>query len=98
MFSLETILVVFSSTFYSGTYSLVSIPHVLGGIADFFGFVILLVIGILIIVLVVGLAIFLLPAIIVVAIVFFLTGSFFYAGIAFLIIALISLVALATRR
>jgi hypothetical protein len=98
MLSLETILVFLSSAFYSGTYSLASIPHILGGIADFFGLVILLVIGVLIIVLVVGLAIFLFPAGIVAVIVFFLTGSYFYAGIAFLIIALISLVTLASRK
>ena len=67
---------------------------ILTGLADIFGSVILLIIGILIIVLIVGVLLVLLPAIIVAIIVWFLTGSFFYAGIAFLIVALISLVAL----
>jgi hypothetical protein len=66
---------------------------ILNGIADIFGGIILLVIGVLIIVLLVAAAIILLPAIIVAIIVWFLTGSFFYAGIAFLVVALISLVA-----
>jgi hypothetical protein len=46
----------------------------------------------LIIVLVVGLAIIVLPAIIV-AVVVWLSGSFFYAGIAFLIVAVVSIAA-----
>jgi hypothetical protein len=66
---------------------------ILTGVADIFGAVILLVIGILVIILIVGAAIVLLPAIIAAIIVWFLTGSFFYAGIAFLVVALISLVA-----
>jgi len=66
--------------------------QIVGGIIAIIGAFILVVIGILIIVLIVGAAIFLLPAIIVGIIIWFLTGSFFYAGIAFLIIALISLV------
>jgi len=69
--------------------------RILSGIADLFGGLILLVIGILIIVLLVAAAIVLLPAIIVAILVWFLTGSFFYAGISFLVIALISLVAMA---
>jgi len=69
--------------------------RILNGIADLFGGVILLVIGVLIIVLVVAAAIALLPAIIVAVLVWFLTGSFFYAGIAFLVVALISIVAMA---
>ena len=66
---------------------------ILSGIWDLIGGFIPLVIGVLIIVLIVGLAIILLPAIIVAVVVWFLTGSFFYAGIAFLIVAVISLVA-----
>jgi hypothetical protein len=69
--------------------------RILTGLADLFGGVVLLIIGILIIVLLVAAAIVLLPAIIVAVIVWFLTGSFFYAGIAFLVVALISLVAMA---
>ena len=66
---------------------------IITGIADLFGGVVLLIIGILVIVLLVSVALVLLPAIIVAVIVWFLTGSFFYAGIAFLVVALISLVA-----
>lgn len=67
---------------------------ILTGLADIFGSMILLIIGILIIVLVVGVLLVLLPAILVAILVWFLTGSFFYAGIAFLVVAIISLVAL----
>jgi hypothetical protein len=69
-------------------------PPILRGIADLFGGIILLIIGILIIVLLVAAAIVLLPAIIVAIVVRFLTGSFLYAGIAFLIVAIISAVAM----
>ncbi len=66
---------------------------ILSGMWDLIGGFIPLIIGILIIVLVVGLAIIVLPAIIVAVVVWFLTGSFFYAGIAFLIVAVISIAA-----
>lgn len=69
--------------------------RILTGVADIFGGLILLVIGILIIVFIVAAAIVLLPAIIVAVLIWFLTGSFFYAGIAFLVVALISIVAMA---
>jgi hypothetical protein len=75
------------------TESLQLIGRILTGIADIFGGIIFLVIGILIIVLIVAAAIIVLPAIIVAVVVWFLTGSFFYAGIAFLVVALIGLVA-----
>jgi hypothetical protein len=65
---------------------------ILTGVADIFGGLILLIIGILVIVLLVAVALVLLPAIIVAIIVWFLTGSFFYAGIAFLLVALVSLI------
>jgi hypothetical protein len=68
--------------------------RILNGVADLFGGVILFVVGILIIALIVAAAIVLLPAIIVAVVVWFLTGSFFYAGIAFLVVALISIVAI----
>jgi hypothetical protein len=71
--------------------------RVLHGVADIFGGIILLVIGILIIIFIVAAAIVLLPAILVAVLVLFVTGSFFYAGIAFLVVALISIVALADR-
>jgi hypothetical protein len=67
---------------------------ILSGFADLIGGAIPLVIGILVIVLVVGAAIILLPALLVGLVIWFLTGSFFYAGIEFLIVAAISLVKL----
>jgi hypothetical protein len=69
--------------------------RVLNGFADLFGGIILFIIGILVIVLVVAAAIVLLPAIAVGVVVWLLTGSFFYAGISFLIVALLSLIAIA---
>jgi hypothetical protein len=80
--------------------ALPNVPLVVGakiltGVADLFGGVILLITGVLVIVLVVAAAIVLLPAIIVAVLVWFLTGSFFYAGIAFLAVALISIIAVA---
>ena len=66
---------------------------ILSGMWDLIGGFIPLVIGILIIILVVGLAIIVLPAIIVAVVVWFLTGSFFYAGVAFLIVAVVSIAA-----
>lgn len=69
--------------------------RILNGIADLFGGIILLVIGLLVILFVVAAAIVLLPAILVAAVVWFLTGSFFYAGVAFLVVALISIIGMA---
>jgi hypothetical protein len=74
-------------------FAALAVTQILTGLADLFGGIILIIIGILVIVLIVSVAIVLLPAIIVAIIVWFLTGSIFYAGIAFLIVALISLVA-----
>jgi hypothetical protein len=68
---------------------------ILTGIADLFGGVILLAIGVLIIIVVVAAAIVLLPAFLVAFLVWLLTASFFYAGIAFVIVALISVIAMA---
>ncbi|MDA4123657.1 MAG: hypothetical protein OK456_10810 [Thaumarchaeota archaeon] len=68
---------------------------ILTGVADLFGGIILLAIGVLIIILIVAAAIVLLPAIIVAVVVWFLTGSFLYAGIAFLAVAVIAIVAMA---
>jgi hypothetical protein len=69
--------------------------RILNGIADLFGGIILLIIGVLIIVFIVAAAIVVLPAILVAVLVWFVTGSFFYAGIAFLVVALISIFAMA---
>jgi hypothetical protein len=88
VFLLSMIQVLFSAPLYIG-------ERILTGLADIFGGLILLVIGVLIIVLLVAAAIVLLPAIIVAVLIWFLTGSFFYAGIAFLVVALISVVAMA---
>jgi len=71
--------------------------RVLNGVADLLGGIILLVIGVLIIVFIVAAAIALLPAILVAVLVLFVTGSFFYAGVAFLVVALICIFALADR-
>jgi hypothetical protein len=67
---------------------------ILSGLPDFFGGIVVLVIGLLIIGLLIAAAIVLLPAIIVAAVVWFLTGSFFLAGIAFLVVAVIWLIAI----
>jgi hypothetical protein len=69
--------------------------RIVTGFADLFGGIILFIIGILVIALIVAAAIVLIPAIIVAVVVWFLTGSFLYAGIAFLIVALLSIVAVA---
>jgi hypothetical protein len=63
------------------------------GFIGLLGLVVLVIIGILVIVLVVGVLLVLLPAIIVAVVVWFFTGSFFFAGIAFLVVAIISIVA-----
>lgn len=67
--------------------------QILAGAIGLLGFVVLVIVGILVIILVVGALIVLLPAIIVAIVVWFFTGSFFFAGIAFLVVAIISLVA-----
>ena len=55
-------------------------------------FIVLVVIGFLILVLVVGSIILFLPAAIIAFVVWLLTGSFFLAGVAFLIIAVLMIV------
>lgn len=67
----------------------------LGGLVGLFGGVILLIIGIVIIIFIVAAAIVVLPAILVAFLVWLLTGSFFFAGVAFLVVAVISIVAVA---
>jgi hypothetical protein len=69
--------------------------RLLNGVADLFGGIILFIVGILVIAFIVAAAIAILPAIIVAVIVWFLTGSFLYAGIAFLVVALLCIVAIA---
>lgn len=63
---------------------------ILSGIIDIIALIFLIIIGLVIIVIIASLIIFLLPAAIVAFVVWFLTGSLFLAGIAFLIIAIIS--------
>jgi hypothetical protein len=67
---------------------------ILSGLPDYFGGIVVLVIGLLIIGLLIAAAIVLLPAIIVAALVWFITGSFFLAGIAFLVVAVVWLIAI----
>lgn len=69
--------------------------RIVTGAVDLFGGIILVVIGILIMALVVAAAIVLIPAIAVAVVVWLLTGSVLHAGVAFLIVALLSIVAVA---
>jgi membrane protein implicated in regulation of membrane protease activity len=59
-------------------------------IVSFFGFLALVIIGIAIILLIVRLVWMLIPAAIVAAIVFFLTFNLWYTGVAFLVIAFLT--------
>jgi hypothetical protein len=52
----------------------------------------LLIIGIVVIIIIAKVILFILPAGIIALVVWFLTGSFFWAGVAFLIVAFISLI------
>ncbi len=70
---------------------MISIPALPSGVFDILLLVLFLVIGLLIIILIAEVLLFILPAAIVGFIVWFFTGSLFLAGVAFLIIALISL-------
>ena len=64
----------------------------LGGFTASLTFLIVLVIIGLVIIILIKLFLVLIPAIIVAAIVYFLTGDLFWTGIAFVIVALLSLV------
>jgi len=64
---------------------------VLGPLIDVAFLILLLVIGLVIIILLAKVFLFILPAGIIALIVWFLTGSVFWAGVAFLVVALISL-------
>ncbi len=65
--------------------------QVLGPLYDIAFLVLLLVVGLVIIILLAKVLLFILPAGIIALVVWFLTGSVFWAGIAFLVVALISL-------
>jgi len=73
--------------------SIVSL-QVLGLLGDVVFLFLLLIIGLVIIILVAKFLLFVLPAGIIAFVVWFLTGSIFWAGIAFLVVALISLLKL----
>lgn len=60
-------------------------------LAEIFLLLILLVIGIVIIIIIAKVLLFVLPAVIVAAVVWFLTGKLFWAGVAFLVIAFLSI-------
>jgi hypothetical protein len=66
--------------------------QVLGPLIDIAVLVLLLIIGLVIIIVLAKIFLFVLPAAIIAIVVWFLTGSIFWAGVAFLVIALISLV------
>ncbi len=64
-------------------------------IPDIYGIlllILLVIIGIVIIVLIAKILLFILPAAIIALVILFLTGSWFWAGIAFLVVAFISLI------
>ncbi len=63
----------------------------LGFVAEIFLLLILLVIGIVVIIIIAKVLLFVLPAAIVAVVVWFLTGSFFWAGVAFLVVAFLSI-------
>ncbi len=58
---------------------------------EFLVLVVLFIIGILIIIFIVKVLLFIIPGAIVALVVWFLTGSLFWAGVAFLIVAFLSL-------
>lgn len=66
--------------------------QVLDPVFDLVLLFLLLVVGLVVIVLLAKFLIFILPAGIIALVVWFLTGSVFWAGVAFLLVALISLI------
>jgi len=66
--------------------------QVLGLLGDVVFLFLLLIVGLVIIILIAKVFLFVLPAGIIALVVWFLTGSFFWAAIAFLAVAVISLV------
>jgi hypothetical protein len=88
MMFMDTVLLAVIQVLQTGT-------SFLNGMAGTFGGIVLLIIGALIILVLVAAAIVMLPAILVAVLVWFVTGSFLLAGIAFLAVAVISIFALA---
>jgi len=70
----------------------IPLPFGLPPLFEILALLVLLIIGILILVLIVKVLFLFLPAAIVAIVVWFLTGSWFWAGVAFLIVALISII------
>jgi len=67
-------------------------PLGLGLLFEVIALLILLIIGLIIIIVIAKVLLFFLPSAIIAIVVWFLSGSFFWAGVAFLIVAFISLV------
>ena len=81
-------MIVLDAFLFSLVQALVNTPlfvgeRILTGIADLFGGIILIILGILVIALIIAAAIVLLPAIIVAVVVFFLTGELLLCGDSF---------------
>ncbi len=72
--------------------AIIPLPFDIPPLYDLLLLVLLLIIGIAIIIIIAKVILFVLPAGIVALVVWFLTGSFFWAGIAFLVVAFISLI------
>ena len=64
----------------------------LGFAFDIIVLLMLLVIGIVVIVIIAKVLLFILPAAIIAAVVYFLTSNLFWAGVAFLVVAFLSLI------
>ncbi len=71
---------------------LIPLPFDIPPLYDLLLLFLLLIIGIAIIIIIAKVILFVLPAGIVAVVVWFLTGSFFWAGVAFLVVAFISLI------
>jgi hypothetical protein len=71
--------------------ALIPLPFQLDALTDFALLILLVIIGVVIIILIAKILLFILPAGIIALIVWFLTGSLFWAGVAFLVVAFISL-------
>ncbi len=72
--------------------ALIPLPFDIPPLYDLLLLFLLLIIGIAIIIIIAKVILFILPAGIVAVVVWFLTGSFFWAGVAFLVVAFISLI------
>ena len=72
--------------------AIIPLPFDIPPLYDLLLLFLLLIIGIAIIIIIAKVILFVLPAGIVAIVVWFLTGSFFWAGVAFLVVAFISLI------